>query len=107
MKSALFPDMFMTDNGNQSEGTQNARDIQIVDSMHPMAAGLSGRVTISRNNNARLNSGSPGPEANIIARVGNAPRRAVIFAYGAGAQLIGDGGNRNNNNNRNGHNTGA
>jgi hypothetical protein len=105
MKSALFPDMFMTDNGNQSEGTQNARDIQIVDSMHPMAAGLSGRVTISRNNNAQLNFGSPGPEADIIARVGNDPRRAVIFAYEAGAQLIGDGGNRNNN--RNGNNTGA
>jgi hypothetical protein len=86
LDSDMFSRMGMTANG-AAAGLQNARQIEIVDAKHPIASGRTGRITIS-DANEQLNFGAPGPAATIIATVNNDRRRAAIFAYEAGADLV-------------------
>jgi hypothetical protein len=96
LKADSFKDMEMTGDGNNDSGTQNARDIEIENRKHPLAAGLQGRINIARND-SKLNFGDPGPDAEIIATIDGDVGQAAIFAYDIGKELV----NNDNNGNRN------
>ncbi len=68
-----------------SEG--NEYYVNIVDSSHPIAAGLSGNVVVFDNYNS-LTWGAPNPDA-IIAKVPGSSSKAAIFAYDTGDQMVG------------------
>jgi hypothetical protein len=84
-KPFLFDDMGMTGTSNNTDyGTTKASTITIVDPAHPLAAGLSGDVTVTSGNRS-ISFGIPGADADVVATVAGAP---AIFAYQAGAQLV-------------------
>jgi hypothetical protein len=86
LSSDVFTEMRLT-SGRNAAGQQAARVIDIVAAGHPIASGLSGPITIS-DRDGQLNFASPGPGATIIATVAGDQKRAVIFAYDVGAQLV-------------------
>ena len=73
-------DIYNAMNMTASNGINtNQTDIEIINSVHPMAAGLTGTVTILTSNN-NIGWGSPFPSADQIATTGN-PSEITIFAY--------------------------
>ncbi len=89
MDSDLYEHMRMTNDRNGRDfGTTNARQLEIEDGSHPIAAGLRGRIDVS-NRNTRLHWGEPSAEASVIATLVNQARRATIFAYEADANMEG------------------
>jgi hypothetical protein len=91
LSSGVFSQMRLTAVGNAAAGQQNAKVIDIVTAGHPLASGLSGKVTLS-DANTQLNFGAPGPEATVIAAINADPKKAVIFAYDVGAALVAKAG---------------
>jgi hypothetical protein len=68
--------------------TMGQTSVRITMPGHPLAAGLSGLVTIS-SAPGELGWGVPGPAAVIIAEMADSPTHKVIFGYAAGAQMVG------------------
>ena len=68
--------------------TMGQTSVRITMAGHPLAAGLSGLVTIS-SAPGELGWGVPGPAAVIIAEMADSPTHKVIFGYTAGAQMVG------------------
>ncbi|WP_449538970.1 pectate lyase [Ferdinandcohnia sp. Marseille-Q9671] len=62
-------------------------NLVIQDSDHPLAAGLSGTVQVY-SKAGKVNFGTPGPEANVIATVEGDDSKASIFAYEKGAKRV-------------------
>jgi len=66
----------------------NQRQLAIVTPSHPLAAGLTGRVTVTASL-ATFSWGRPAPSAVVIARLPDGSTRAGIFAYEKGAAMVG------------------
>ncbi|MEM7273463.1 MAG: hypothetical protein AAF547_10320 [Actinomycetota bacterium] len=66
----------------------NQRDLDIVDSSHPLAAGLDGRERVS-NRKTSFNGATPAPSADIIAETTGSGDRATIYAYDTGDAMVG------------------
>jgi len=86
----LYDDLQMTGPGFYSGyGTTNdPKDITITNVTHPLAAGLSGNVRLS-DNTSGLAWGIPSAQALTIAQVIDNANWQVIFAYEAGATMVG------------------
>jgi PA14 domain-containing protein len=89
-ESELFDDLAMTAAGpGTSFGTEDGQTgIAITDAAHPLAAGLSGTVTVTTAE-ATLSWGVPSANAAVVARPPSNPARASIFAYERGAGMVG------------------
>jgi len=89
MDATIFGEMGMTGALMGTDfgftGMQPAQ-ITILDALHPLAAGLSGTVTVSTATTS-LSWGRPGPSAAAVAR--EAGGHVVIFAYPMGAAMVG------------------
>ncbi|CAM3675551.1 pectate lyase [Marinicrinis lubricantis] len=90
----IYAEPFALDDVNLS--TSNSGDfgsydgqtsLRIVDSSHPLAAGLSGKVEVYTQA-GKLNYGKPGSEAIVIATVPDDNNKAVIFAYEQGSKDV-------------------
>ncbi|WP_088105416.1 pectate lyase [Halalkalibacter urbisdiaboli] len=66
---------------------ENQTALNIADSSHPLAAGLSGSIKVY-NKAGKINFGTPGEEADIIATVGDDDTKAAIFAYEEGSKNV-------------------
>ena len=85
-ESGLFDDMQMTSasGGNGTTGSQT--QVNVVNSSHPLAAGLSGQVTTSA---AKTYSwGVPSSSADIVARLSSDNTKSTIFAYETGRPMV-------------------
>jgi hypothetical protein len=89
MHEGLFPTYGLTgttagtDYGSDSGGTQ----VTISNSAHPLAAGLSGTVTVTEAGGG-VRWGVPGSSAIVAATLPSQPSRATVFAYEKGATLV-------------------
>ena len=83
----LLDDMKMVANGDFGY-LSNKDTVGIVDSAHPMAAGLDGSVKVltSKRSMAYAN---PGAEAQIIAEAANVAGKAGLWVYESGANMVG------------------
>jgi hypothetical protein len=95
MNDDVFPDFDMTDDGAQDARTINARELNIVDEAHPMAAGLRGRIDISNGDNQVVVSGRPDRTAQIIVGINNSRTDAAAFVYEKGVEMARVDNNRN------------
>jgi hypothetical protein len=88
--AAVFGPMKMTGTKAGTDfGTIDAdRRVMIIDDTHPLAAGLTGLVTVA-NANLQLSWGVPGGAAIKIATVADQATRFTIFAYAEGATMVG------------------
>ncbi|MCZ8519516.1 MULTISPECIES: hypothetical protein [Paenibacillus] len=66
------------------EGSNAAKTLEIKDSAHPLAAGLSGKVDVYKDN-GKMGYATPGEDAVVIATVPGEEQNAAIFAYEKGA----------------------
>jgi hypothetical protein len=90
-KSSIFDDMGLTGAAVDTDyGTAgNQRQLVIATPSHPMAAGLTGTVTVTTSA-ANFSWGEPAATAVVIARLPGAPEtRAGIFAYEKGVAMVG------------------
>ncbi len=87
-KPELFPVLGLsgTDNGDQGL-TSSSREVEIVNPINPMAAGLDGQVSVSTKAKP-MNYGKVGPDAYVIATASDSADQAVIFAYETGDKLV-------------------
>ena len=85
-ESYLYDDMGMTGSSYGTQGYVYSTTIQT--SNHPLAAGLSGTVNVL-NSWSTISWGNPGQEAVRIASVPGNSSRSMIFAYEAGATMVG------------------
>ena len=85
-KPYLFDDMLMTGPvADVDYGSVSSASVAITDAAHPLAAGLSGTVTVTTANDTK-SFGVPGPAADVMA---TAKGRATTFVYQAGDPLVG------------------
>ncbi len=85
----LFDDLGLTPAASGNAGvTGNQRRLDIVRPAHPLAAGLSGRVTVTTASTS-FAWGKPAATAAVIARLTGNTGRAAIFGYERGAAMIG------------------
>ncbi|MCR8631264.1 hypothetical protein [Paenibacillus radicis (ex Xue et al. 2023)] len=68
-------------------GANTVKTIQIKDSKHPLAAGLSGAVDVYKEN-GKMGFAIPGKEAIVIATVPKEDQKATIFAYEKGVKNV-------------------
>jgi hypothetical protein len=89
-EAALFDDMQMTGvaQGTDFENQQGQTQVLITNATHPMAAGLSGAVTVATSATG-LAWGSPGAGAAKVASLAADSNRQVLFGYESGAPLVG------------------
>ncbi len=85
-KDPVGKDMGMVTNASATDPPDDTQ-FRIVKPDDAMAAGLSGVITVYPSG-SRLITGNPGPEATIIATTA-ADNRAVIYAFAAGAAMVG------------------
>lgn len=86
-ESLVFDEMGMTAPGDN--GTiESQLDISIVDAGHPLAAGFSGQVTVLTFAN-QMRWGLPNGNAAVVATVVGDAGKCTIFAYEAGAGMVG------------------
>lgn len=88
-ENALFDDLGMTGNAAADQNTAASQtQVQIINAAHPLAAGLSGTVTVV--SAASIFSwGNPNANAaKIVTLPGNA-NQAVVFGYEKGAAMVG------------------
>lgn len=84
-----FDDLGMTRAAAGSFGVKpSQRRLDIARPAHPLAAGLSGRVTVTTEH-ASFAWGKPAASAVVVARLAGDPNRAAIFAYERGATMVG------------------
>jgi len=84
----LFDELGMTGTASTSQGTQTGQtQVAIVNAAHPLAAGLSGTVTVS--SATTFTWGVPNANAVVVARPPSNASRASIFAYERGAGMVG------------------
>ena len=84
----LFDDMKMTAaSGGNYGSTLNQTALSVVDSRHPLAAGLSGKVSTNRSG-VPFFWGVPGSSAANVATL-TGSNQSVIFGYDAGAPMVG------------------
>jgi hypothetical protein len=86
----LFAELSMTPPGQEGHFTSNATRLEVVTPKHPMAAGFSGPLQVTRAPGT-LGWGQPGPGAVRVATFPdkNKRDRAVIFAYDRGVPMVG------------------
>lgn len=77
-----------TNTGTDSGMLANQTSVTITMPNHPLAAGLTGTVTIS-SMAGELGWGVPAPAAVIVATLTGNPARAAVFGYAAGAAMVG------------------
>jgi hypothetical protein len=89
-EAALHDDMKMTGTTQNSDfgTTASQTDLDIATPAHPLAAGLSGRVTVVSSPQT-FGWGKPGAEAVKVATLVGQPNQACIFAYESGANMVG------------------
>ena len=89
-ESNLFDDLGMTGAASGTDfGTLSGRtQIDIVAPAHPLAAGLSGRVTVTSSAQT-FSWGRPNANAALVGRPAGDTTRAVIFGYEKGAAMPG------------------
>jgi hypothetical protein len=87
-EQAILDDMLMVSATDATKrGTATAQtQVSIVNSAHPLAAGLSGTVTIA-SPATDINWGTPETGATVIASVVGQPTQAAIFAFDTGDTL--------------------
>ncbi|MGJ9385981.1 hypothetical protein [Salipaludibacillus sp. CF4.18] len=73
--------------GGQSGDIDGQTNLVIQDSDHPLAVGLSGTVEVYTQA-GKVNFGTPGEEADVIATVEGDEEKAAIFAYEKGAKRV-------------------
>jgi hypothetical protein len=84
----LFDEFGMTSTASTNQGTQTGQtQVAIVNAAHPLAAGLSGTVTVS--SSTTFTFGVPNASAVVVARPPSNASRASIFAYERGAGMVG------------------
>ena len=85
-KPYLLDDMLMTGPAADVDyGNVVSASVAITNAAHPLAAGLSGTVTVTTANHTK-SFGVPGPAADVVA---TANGRATTFVYQAGDPLVG------------------
>ena len=88
-ESALLDDLGMTGTSGTEFGTLSGQtQVDIVAPAHPLAAGLSGRVTVTSSAQT-FTWGRPNGNAALVARPAGDTTRAVIFGYAKGAAMPG------------------
>jgi hypothetical protein len=88
-ESLLLDDLGMTGNASADQGTLSAQtQVDIVAPTHPLAAGLTGRVTVTSSPQT-FTWGRPNGNAALVARPAGDTTRAVIFGYEKGAAMPG------------------
>ena len=87
LESGVMGALGMTATAETNFGEQAGTAVNVL-GMHPLAAGLSGMVTVATSG-ANLNFAVPAMTAEIVATVPGMSNRAVIFAYPAGTQMVG------------------
>jgi hypothetical protein len=89
-ENAIFDDMNMTGtiSGTNFGTTPSTTQIAISNPSHPMAAGLSGTVSVNTTATA-LSWGAPAASAAVVATQIGTPGRAVIFGYDTAATMVG------------------
>jgi hypothetical protein len=87
-RPTLFPDLSMVPSDGEARFTANATRLDIVTPEHPLSAGFSGPLQVTRAP-GNLGWGRPGPGAVTVATFPDTNKndRAVIFAYERGAPL--------------------
>lgn len=87
-ENAIFDDMLWTLNSGSDHGTIGGQQtLTIVNPDHPLAAGLKGTVTVTRDPRT-FAFGLPSTNAVVIAKSTDGNNRNVLFAYDTGATLI-------------------
>jgi murein DD-endopeptidase MepM/ murein hydrolase activator NlpD len=87
-ESGIYDDMGLTPTSSTSFGTQSSqRQGSVVTPSSPLAAGLSGTVTIT-SQNGTFNWGKPSAAAKVLTLSGDASK-SVVFAYAAGQAMPG------------------
>lgn len=87
----LYHDLGMTAGVEHQKDWGALRDqrrVVVTDAAHPMAAGLSGAVTVLSSAN-HVSWGRVAPEAQVVASLEGNPARAALFGYEAGATMPG------------------
>jgi hypothetical protein len=85
----IYDDMKMTGTANTDYGSHaNETRVQIAKATHPIAAGLSGTVTVN-NSPKEMSFGKPSTNADVIAHVPGDPVWALVFAYETGTAMVG------------------
>jgi len=88
-ESGLFTNMGMTGSTNKDFGTKtNQTQLTITNSSHPLAAGLSGNVSVVSSSKT-FDWGKPNANAIAIATIANDSTKTTIFGYEAGAVMPG------------------
>jgi hypothetical protein len=92
LENDLFDDMWMTGKklGRDFDTLEKEKFISIVNSPHPLAAGLSPGLQFVFEPAAQLNWGHPAPGAIVVATVYGEPDKPVIFAYEKGGSMDAD-----------------
>jgi hypothetical protein len=91
LEPAITGPMKLTANGPNGSGTTATTQIVITNPMHPIAAGLSGTVTVMTMTSmmSQLSWATPAATATQIATLVNAPTRATVYAYEKGTMMVG------------------
>jgi hypothetical protein len=88
-ESGLFANMGMTGSTNKDFGTITKQtQVKITNSTHPLAAGLSGTISVV-NTAGTLRWGKPNANAAAIATVATDATKTLIFGYATGAVMPG------------------
>jgi hypothetical protein len=89
-RPSLYADLSMTPPGQDARFTSNATRLTILEPTHPLAAGFSGPLQVTRAPGS-LGWGHPGSGAVRVATFpdNNKNDRAVIFGYERGAPMVG------------------
>lgn len=90
LEPALFDDLGMTGTTWQRDfgDLESQRQIQIREPSHPLAAGLTGPVSVMSEDASKFVWGSPGPLAIKIATLSASTTAFAIFAYEKGASMV-------------------
>jgi glucose/arabinose dehydrogenase/PKD repeat protein len=87
-EGALFDDMGMTTNVGAFQGTATQSAVQITNALHPLAAGLTGTVSVTGAATA-LKWGRPSSAAVKAAIIPGNTARSVVWGYDAGTAMPG------------------
>ncbi|MFC4386691.1 pectate lyase [Gracilibacillus marinus] len=87
-KGWVVDDVHLSESISGSSGDIDGQtEITIQEKYHPLAAGLSGNVEVY-NQAGKVNFGTPGEDATVIATVNGDPNKATIFAYDKGDKRV-------------------